>query len=647
MLGFIRKKTKGLFLWVIVVIIIIPFALFGINQYFINDGEFTVATVGEQKVPYDRYLSLFRQEQRRLQERLGSELDEKTREQLSQSVINRLVSQALQEELAKKNNLITTDEELKKYLVNIEAFQQDGAFSREQYIRFLTANRYSSQRFETEQKQQLANEQIRNIINNSYYLDDKQKNKIINLIFQMRKFDYIELNIEDLADNVTFTFAEIQKYYDDNKAEFIEPQKAKIQYVELNLDDIKKTITIGQEDIQQNYNERKEQSDLRKQIKASHILLEDEKIAKEVLDSIRKGESFEKLAKEFSIDEGSKDTGGDLGYFGKNIMAKEFEDAAFSLEKVNQISDIVKTDFGYHIIKLTEIKNNLLASFDKEKNSIKDLLLLQKAVIIFEKQRQQLADISFDNINSLEEVVKQISLTLKHSDWIYNRPTDNTKEFDKNSLVTNRDVIKEVFSNDVLNKGNNSNIIELSPDHVVVARVIKKENEYQKTLKESSTTIKNNIRIEKAEKNAQQIISLITDALNSQEENNKFKVDILMSEYKLKWQSMDFIDRFNSKEIENIDPSLLQFAFRSKKNINDEKVYQNGIDPNNKAYIIAITDVRNPSKDELEANSRAKQVVDTIIERESNLTYLSALRILQNNTDIRIEDLNNITSPYR
>ena len=538
----IKKKSTGFIAYFIVGLIALTFivtALYGID--FMGSGQ-TVAKVGDKEISKTEFLKNFVPQQRNLQQQLGADFSTDIENILKQTVIDQMVNSQVLFQYAQNHGYVTTPKEVQTNIAKNEVFYKEGKFDVDQYKKILRLNGYSVQEYEASQFQQLTQEQLRSNIEKSAFITDFERKNVTNLLNQERKFDYLEIPAKDFSDQVTITDSMLKDYFDKNQDRFIEPMKVSVDFVELNLDEVTKSISPSDDDLAILYDEEKNRFSTDEERNAQHILVEKKVTADQVISLINKGKSFEDLAKEYSIDTGSKDSGGDLGFFGIGVMVPEFETAVFAM-KEGEVSGPIKSEFGFHVIKLNKIKESSLKSFDEVKEQL---------VKIYQKNQGQkmIYDLSDEMTNrayegSLEELAEKMNLKLQTSEL-----------FSKTSKSPNKKMINAAFSDPVLNRGENSEPIDLGEDKLVVLRLNKLEKSRNLNFDEVKTQVEGIVKTQESKKLADKLTDEIITSISDNQ-----KTDEILKKNNLNWTSVGWTKRDNQK----VDPSAIDLAFKAPK----------------------------------------------------------------------------------
>lgn len=366
-------------------------------------------------------------------------------------------------------HMVASTTQLQQQIANIPLFLDNGKFSIKKYQDFLAQRLTTAEQFQNEISQQILLEQTMNFFKSSVIPSDAFNRQFIKLLSRQRNVSSYTIDPVKFYSEVTVTDKDINEYYQQNIAKFTTPEQAKLQYLSLSPDSIAKNIKVSDDEINKYIAEHQKDTT---QIDVSHILFavpagadaatkagikaKAEKILAQVKATPAK---FADLARQYSEDPGSAKNGGDLGYFSKGVMAKPFEDAAFNM-KPGQISQVVETQFGYHILKLNNIK-------DIDSSAMKTTAIAaiqkQQSTKMLQKQLEQLNDVTYNQPGSLEPAAKKLGLTLLNTDWV--KKGAGTGEF------ANPKIQQAVFTKDVITNHNNSEVVSLGENGYAVYRI--------------------------------------------------------------------------------------------------------------------------------------------------------------------------------
>jgi len=378
--------------YLLVTVICIPFALFGIGSYFSGGGPDYAAKVNGEKVSLGAFQNAYQTENARMRQMFGGQIPEgfNAVSMIGNQAMNSVITQEVLRQSTVENGLAVSDEDVAKNLFAIDAFNVDGKFDTERYQLQLQSMGVSAAEFEEQYRVDLVMQQLQNSIMSTSFALPNEEDRVKTLRDQKRKLSYISLDVAKKAESIEVSDDDISAHYDENTSLYNNPEKVIIEYIELNIDDLKGDIEVTDADLNGYYDSNKSQWVAPEQRDASHILLsldsdasdsdveEKEAEALALIDRLNAGEAFEDLAREFSDDTGSAENGGSLGEFGQGVMVPPFEEAAFSMQE-GELSAPVRSDFGFHIIKLNKIIAERGKSFDEVKEEVEDLFRSEAA----------------------------------------------------------------------------------------------------------------------------------------------------------------------------------------------------------------------------------------------------------------------------
>ncbi|PPD48736.1 MAG: peptidylprolyl isomerase, partial [Methylotenera sp.] len=485
MLDSIRSVAKG---WVgkaILALITIPFALFGIDSYLSDAGNnVAIAKVDGSEITVQAYSNAMQNLRTRMQNEGKVDQAQLDSPEVKAMVLDQLINEQLLEKEIQQANYKISDAHLATYITAMPSFQKDGKFSQELYDELLQQNRYTPKKFEAEIRATLLSQQAQDGIAKLGFISTARADKTLKLLNQKRLVTVSELKTKDFLDQVKVDPAEVKAYYEKHKDKLRDPEQVKIEFLLLSASSLVPGIKVDDADVKRYYDENAAKFQGNEQRRASHILIgsgvnatpEQKQEAKDkaqtLLATIKKNpKSFEELAIKNSQDPGSATKGGDLGSFGRGAMVKPFEEAAFSM-KVNEVSDLVESEFGYHIIKLTEISGQS-SDFESLKPQIKGELIFQKAQAEFVEKAESFSNSVYEQSDSLAPTAKAFGGQVQLSGWMSRE--DAAKFFKSDKIVG------LIFSQESLKERRNTEAVEVSPNNLVSARVLEYKPSAAKT----------------------------------------------------------------------------------------------------------------------------------------------------------------------
>ncbi len=483
MLDFIRQNAGSWLIKFILGAIVVVFIFWGIGN-FRSQRLQVVAKVNGEEILVPQYQKVYSATVERYSQLFGGKIPEGFLEQINikKGVLNALINDILVRQAAKDMGVMVTNEEVQQAIISIPAFQNQGVFDKTLYEKALRRERLTPVEFENQVRQQMLTNKLKAVLLAPLAVPDQEaqehylyENEEVNLLYTIIKDD-------ECKDQVKVTDEELAAWYEKNKNRYETKPQVTIRYLTFSRDKTAKTVDVDEAQVTSYYEDHKDQYHVPERRKARHILIkvdqdadekavnEAEKKAQEILARLKKGESFEKLAQQYSDDPGSASKGGDLGYFTRGMMVKPFDDTVFSM-KEGEISPPVRTRFGFHIIKLEKIEPAHIRPIEEVRGEIKKTLKGKKV----ERDLWNKANNAYDEIiqlGSLDEFAKKNGLTLNSTEpfTIDNPPA---------VLGKNPTLLSNIFA---LSPGELSSILQV-PDGLMIAELVEKKPPYIPELK--------------------------------------------------------------------------------------------------------------------------------------------------------------------
>ncbi|WEJ63596.1 SurA N-terminal domain-containing protein [Thiomicrorhabdus lithotrophica] len=624
MLQAIRDHAQGWIAWVIVGLIILTFALFGIDQYARGDKVVVVAEVNGEDINANQFLTLYNRQQQRLQQQFGDLYDQVVKdEDLRDQVLDALIESEQIRQWAADNGMVISDQQLATAIHSADVFQQDGKFSQKIYEDVLLRNGLNVARFEYEQRQFLSESQYRNLTQGSSFATASEVEQLALLQGQERNVNYLRVDQRPFLKTVSISDEEISESYQKDLAEYVEPEKVSIDYIELSQAKLADKIAVTDEIIEAYYAENKGQFTLPEKRQAKHILITlesdtsegiaaAEKTVAEVQAKLAAGESFEDLAKTYSKDPGSAETGGDLGTFEQGMMVPEFDEAVFTMQE-GQVSEPVKTEFGYHLIKLVKIVAKKAQPLADVKEEVTKQYQMQEAERQYFDLLEQLNTIVYEQSDSLEPAAEATGLEVKTTEMF-------SREGGSGELLTNSKVLNTAFSDDVLKSKLNSASIEISANNSVVIRVNNYQKSRQKGLEEVSASIKEELTRQAAIAESEKLGSELLAKINAGEAPESLMKD------GVEWNTVGWIAR----NAQNLLPQMVAEAFKTPKPVEGKSSWTQFQLATGDTILLQVTDVKSEA---LTAEQKAP-LKGAFAELFANAELESRLVDLKANSDI-------------
>ncbi|KAB5627024.1 peptidylprolyl isomerase [Pseudomonas putida] len=562
MLQNIRDNSQGWIAKTIIGLIVVLMALTGFEAIFqAASHSQDAAKVNGQTISQNELSQAVDMQRRQLMQQLGKDfdpamLDEKM---LREAALKGLIDRKLLLQGAEDAKFSFSEAALDQLILQTPEFQVDGKFSAERFDAVIRQMGYGRMQFREMLAQEMLIGQLRTGLAGSSFVTDKQVDAFARLENQTRDFASLTFKANPAA--VKVSDEEIKAHYDQHAKEFMTPDQVVIDYIELKKAAFFDQVSVNEDELKALY--EKEIANLAEQRRAAHILVEvndktDDAQAKarieEIQQRLSKGEDFAKLAKEFSQDPGSAANGGDLGFAGPGVYDPAFEDALYKLNK-DQVSAPVRTEYGYHLIKLLGVEAPEVPTFASLKDKLTHELKTQQVEQKFVEVTKQLEDSAFE-ASDLAQPAQELGLKVQTSAPFGREGGEG--------ITANRSVIQAAFSEEVMDEGANSSALELDPETVVVLRVKEHRKPEQLALEAVSKNISEHLAKEKAtaelKAKADKLIAGLRDgsiAKGADQEGQKWKVQEAVT-----------------RNQEGIDPAELQAAFRmAKPESKDKPVY--------------------------------------------------------------------------
>ncbi|TWC15647.1 peptidyl-prolyl cis-trans isomerase D [Pseudomonas sp. SJZ085] len=553
MLQNIRDNSQGWIAKTIIGVIVALMALTGFDAIFkATTHSNDAAKVNGENISQNELSQAVDMQRRQLMQQLGKDFDASLLDEkmLRDSALKGLIYRKLLLQGAHDAKFAFSEAALDQVILQTPEFQVDGKFSPERFDQVIRQLGYTRLQFRQMLAQEMLIGQLRAGLAGSGFVTDAQVLAFARLEKQTRDFATLTLKADPSA--VKLTDDEVKAYYDKHAKEFMSPDQVVIDYLELKKAAFFDQVSVKDEDLQAAY--QKEIANLSEQRRAAHILIEvNDKISEaqakakieEIQARLAKGESFEALAKEFSQDPGSANNGGDLGYADPGVYDPAFEKALYALSK-DQVSAPVRTDFGFHLIKLLGVEAPEVPTFASLKDKLTRELKAQQVEQRFVEATKQLEDASFE-ASDLAQPAQDLKLTV-HTSAPFGREGGE-------GIAANRAVVTAAFSPEVLDEGANSTAIELDPETVVVLRA----KEHRKPEQLPLESVEAAIRTQLAKEHASEAAKTRADELIASLREGKTPLAKAVD-----GQSWKVVEAATRSQ-EGIDPAVLQALFRMPK----------------------------------------------------------------------------------
>ncbi|NUW66730.1 peptidylprolyl isomerase [Vibrio coralliilyticus] len=612
MMDRLREGVNSIAVKIILGLIILSFVFAGVGSYIVGGSNNSAAKVGNVEIGRGEFEQAYQNERNRMQAQLGDYFstllaDPNYVESFRKSVLDRMINDLLLEQHAESLGLRVSDSQVRSMIVDMPQFQVDGKFDQEIYQASLRRAGFSPDSFAEYLRRDLVRNQLLTAIQASDFSLEGEVEAQSKLLTQTREIKKVTLSLSDFASKAELSEQEINDYYTQNPERYTRPEQVKVAYVELSAQQLKDAIDVSDEQAKQYYQEHLDKYSSEEQRRVSHILIEgdDEAKAQAILDELNAGADFATLAEEKSDDFGSASEGGSLGWIERDVMDPAFEEAAFALKKAGDVTGLVKSDFGYHIIKLDELKDSVAKPYEEVASEIKQELKDQQAIDQFYELQSQLETVAFEYPDSLDDAADAIKAGIHTTDFI--------SQADAPELLKAPAVMQAILSPEVKEDGLNSEVIEVAPEHVIVVRVEDARDETVLPLDEVREQVTTALAKVKGEQSA---IELADNLVAELKKGNKD----LMTENGLAFSDSENIDRSSP---------LADVVFSMKKPSSGQVEFAQAKDFNGDIVVVELTDVKS------DVNAQYNEQIGTQLTQMNAQQDLSGLiNILRKTIDI-------------
>lgn len=530
MLQDIRDNSQGLIAKIIVGVIIAVFALFGVMRSTTLPG---VAEVNGQEISEAQLQNNTQQ----LLNSIGAGIDSIDQDLLEQIALNQLIEQIILLQSAEEASMVISSNEIDRQMLETVSFQIGGVFNPDLAVRTLAGQGYSVASYREFLRQQLVLSQIANAYSSSNFVTEAELNRLAELSGQTRDFRYISVILGARTLGLAISDDQIAAYYESNKEDFIDEESLVVRYVILDKDEISEEIEVDEIELKAQYESEREEYEGSSEKRAAHILFEVGvdlaeadvlTLARETQQRILEGEDFEALALEFSSDIVSAEEGGDIGYTDGSAFPSEIEEA-LEILAVNEVSDPIITEFGVHLVKLTEDSENSFQPYEEVVDRIERDKKSAEIELIYAERLQNLSNLAFET-GDLLTISEELNLPVLQSEPI--------GRSGGSAIFSNQELIAAAFSDEVLMDGNNSDVVELGTGQAVVLRIQEFNEAAVPTLEEVQPEIAVIMRTEMEREEVQKVGKNLLDAAERGE-----GLDELLKANELEWIVEEDIER--------------------------------------------------------------------------------------------------------
>ena len=557
MLDKLREGAQGKVAKVILGLIILSFALAGVGSYLNGPARTAPATVNGNDISAPALENAYRNERARMESQMGEAFNQLAAnpdymKQFRRGVLDRLIDQALIDDKARSLGLRVSDEQIKQAIVAMPEFAENGKFSNDRYLQLIRRAGMTPEMFRDSLRQDMVRQQLMGAVLGSEFALKGEAEQLDRLYNQTRDLRLIRLAASAYVDGIEVSDAEVEQFYKANSARFMNDETVKVDYLLLDAANLGKNIKVTEQDAQDYYDQHQDLFQRPERRQVAHILIpfgKDEKAAEQkaeaVLAKAKAGDDFAALAKADSSDTFSAKKGGELDWFEKGVMDPAFEKAAFALAKAGDLSAVVKSPFGFHIIKLLGVEPAKTKPFVDVMSDTIARLQSEKAKEQFFAEQQKMADSSFENPDSLDLTAEAMGLQVQSTGYF--------SQADASAPLNDPKVLSVAFSEQLRDDNTNSDVIELADGKALVLHIMGHQPKAAKPLAEVKEQVITAIKHDKASEVARGKAQGLLDKLKAGQ-----NVQADLTALGLKVDTHTGVSRF----AQEMDQNLVTQAFR-------------------------------------------------------------------------------------
>jgi peptidyl-prolyl cis-trans isomerase D len=627
MLEKFREGSQGPGAKIILGAVIVTFALAGVSSYLGGGGYQSAAIVNGVEITTQALENQVRTDRSRLESQQGESFAARWEQpefqnQVRQQSLNTLVAQNLLQQMTDDLALRIGDEKIRSYIFSMDEFKTDGVFNDERYISLLRQSGMTPAQFVERLRTDFAQQQLTDALVNSEFSLPSEVKQLAALQNQQRELSQLIVPVNKFTKDVVVTDAEVNSYYEDSKAFFQTPQQASVDYILVDMKDISAGIELDADAAEHYYNEHMASYTQEDKRKVAHILVafnDDESAAEEkaqgLLAQINSGADFAKLAKLSSDDTFSGENGGELDWLEKDIMDPAFETAAFALKNTGDVTtELVRSDFGFHIIKLLAVEPGKVKAFADVKETIETRLKNEQAVSRFDELAEKLAEQAFEVPDSLDVASEETGLTIV-----------STELFSSDAIpapLNDPKVAATLFDQDFITEALNSEIINISDDQSIVVRINEYKPQTTKSLVDVNDEIVERLKATKAEQKARSFMQSVSTKIDAGE-----SIDAELAKVDANFTAPEWLSRFDYTKA---DFKVLSKLFSMPKPASDQVSVATETSLNGDVTLLKFTSVRDV---EMKAEEAAR-LGDTLKNINAQADYEMLIQTLIKAADV-------------
>ena len=627
MLSTIRDRATGWIAGVIIGLLVISFAFWGVSFYSGQSGSITVALVNDTEISFRSFQRSFAQLRKQMLSILGDSLSLDEEELIKNQTIEKLIESELINQLVIDSKLNITNEKLIDSIKSIEVFRDDAGFDREKYERAISSIGMPTTVFEAQLRMDLLSEQLQAGFSETIFILDSELENVLRLESQSRNITYAILGLPSFIESGEISELDIEAYYQDNPNLFTSKEQVKIEYLELSVNELMKDIESDEETLRNFYNDNKDNYDIVEQRSVQKLFVRIDKEATDevkskansvinaALDLVNQGNDFEKIVEQLIGEEGMLEFS-ENSFMTKGIMDQEVDDFLFNSDE-GATSGVIETKGGVNIVKVAEIRGGPENRFEKYAEQVEEDYKTKQAELQFFDLADQLTTLAYENSDNLEIAADAIDKDVIETEYF-----DRTSDLE--GLLSDPLIISKSFDPELITSGNNSDAIELSEDHIAVLRILDHKQPSTKPLNDVRDEVIASIRLKRAKEN----INGTADAIVLELQSGVLPEEIT-SHNDIEWTTVEKVKRDDV----TVNRAILRSAFEAGKPVDEPIITSQNLGSGDYAIII----VSNAYDEISEVDEEQKKSTDLKLRRLlSTGEWQDLLRDVRKNSSIRI-----------
>lgn len=614
MLERIREGSQGIVAKSILGLVILTFAVSGIGSYINSQADTALAVVNDVEIGQSAFDQAYQNERNRMQSQYGEMieqllLDDNYVANFRKGVLERLIIEELQRQEANDLGIRVGDEQIRTAIRQMPEFQQDGQFNNDRYLALLRQAGFQPKAFKEYVREQMSRTQYVGAVSGSEFILPSEEKVYKELSEQVRSFDMVTISAAGLRPSIKPEQADLDAFYAANKFRYQTQPKVAVDYLVIDSAELAADIDVSEQDVEAYYNDSIAAYTQEEQRRLSHILLEGDDTAAikaklvEIQEKLNAGEDFAELAKQFSTDTFSSENGGDLEWVDAGVMGDEFDEAAAKLTKVGDVTDVVETEYGFHLIKLTDFKPAVVQPLSEVKDEILASLKQNKITEIYLDAQTRAVETSYEIADTLIDAAEVSGLKMQSTGLLSRAQLP--------AVLLDQKVTDKLFDEEFINEGLNSDLIELNDDKSIIVRV----NEYEAAKQQSLDDVLANVTAAVVAQQARELADVKATEILA-----KLNAGEALSSLGLNVERQTDVARYETK----VDVTVRDKVFSLAKPVDGSKEVTSVNLNNGDAVVISLNSVAQKASEE--AEDTTKQQVEALVTRITAKAYIDTLK---------------------